>query len=130
MEKLNCHPDPCLTCPYRRDTPAGVWHAAEYMKLPAWDDEQAFAGVFLCHTDQSAVCRGWMEVHQDNLHVRLTMTKIEWDERNKEPTKVPLYESGGEACLMGLAGVERPGAEARAAIMKLLKKAGTGQKAT
>lgn len=37
---------------------------------------------------------------------------------------VPLFESGMEACLHGLSGIEEPGPEARAMIDKLSRKLG------
>ena len=95
--KLHLNPNPCDTCPYRKDTPSGIWHESEYKKLPAWDNPMAFAGVFHCHSqteERQTVCRGWLEVHHDNLQVRLCVaTQIEFNEHNGEPTKVPLYPS-------------------------------------
>src|SRR5438094_1575 len=88
--KLLCLQNPCTSCPYRRDTPPGIWHREEYNKLPAWDDERALKGLFLCHQNEKAICRGWLEVHWNNWSVRLaTMTQI--DMSNYKPTKVALY---------------------------------------
>lgn len=123
--KLACHPNPCSSCPYRKDTPSGVWAREEYLKLPRYDDPNTFAGVFLCHhsttSQQDTVCRGWVEVHERNLGVRLTMFRIDWDKAGREPTKVPLYRSGAEACRAGLRGVRRPSKAAREMSQKLLK---------
>lgn len=105
MTKLACHRDPCPTCPYVRTTPPGVWHPTEYAKLPAWDDPMAMSGTFLCHSDPGAVCRGWMEVHHENLSVRIAqMTTIEMPKPYR-PTAAPLYSSGHEAMLAGMRGV-------------------------
>ncbi len=124
-EKLLCHRDPCASCPYRKDTPAGVWAAEEYRKLPAWDNPQAFAGVFLCHHSnlgsRKAVCRGWIEVHGDNWQARIVaISGVEYMEGATKPTKVPLYRSGAEACRAGLLGVKKPDAKARVVITKLI----------
>lgn len=118
--KLTCAPNPCNTCPYRRDTPVGIWHQGEYDKLPQWDEQMAFAGIFLCHNNPSGLCRGWVEVHNRNMAVRIAMAQVEWNESNLKPTKVPLYRSGSEARRAGLKGIRRPNDKARQSIQKLL----------
>ena len=117
---LNCAPNPCNSCPYRKDTPPGIWAREEYDKLPAWDDKMSFAGVFHCHNAPDAVCRGWLEVHQDNLSVRLTTFRINWDDSNSQPTKVALYASGEEARRAGIKGIKRPSLRARLKIGQIL----------
>lgn len=126
MNDLKCAPDPCASCPYRRDTPAGVWAAEEYAKLPAWDNEQAFAGTFLCHSaniggSSNTVCRGWLEVHNRNMSVRMASFRIDWNEDNSKPTKIPLYLSGAIAARAGMRGVRKPGKAAKTVIKKLCK---------
>src|SRR5947207_7743969 len=96
--KIPCLDNPCATCPYRKDTPPGIWDKSEYDKLPAWDGRafhEANTSIFMCHSanlaGNKAVCRGWLEVHCDNIGVRInTISRIE---HNGIPTKVPLYES-------------------------------------
>lgn len=122
-EKLAMNREPCASCPYRRDTPAGIWAAEEYRKLPAWDDDYQ-PGVFLCHhtplIDCQTVCRGWIVVHGNNLTARLTaMTGVELNAENIKLTKSPLYRSGAEACRAGLRGVAKPKTEAKQVIQKL-----------
>lgn len=59
----------CSSCPYRRDVPAGIWHADEYEKLRAYDrdtSEQPMAP-FLCHQQDGTLCAGWVAVHGMNL---------------------------------------------------------------
>lgn len=125
--KLGCAANPCSSCPYRKDTPAGVWSAEEYMKLPGWDDPHEYPGLFMCHhsttSPQRRVCRGWLEVHSENIGVRLAQyVQIDLGgARNRRPTKIPLYESGAAACVAGLKGVKRPGLKARAMIDKLAR---------
>jgi hypothetical protein len=36
-EILKCGNSPCSSCPYKRDTPPGIWAEHEYEKLPAYD---------------------------------------------------------------------------------------------
>ena len=119
--KLLCLPNPCTSCPYRRDTPPGIWSREEYDKLPAWDNERAMAGIFLCHqSNMKAICRGWLEVHWDNWNVRFAMmTKI--DMTDYKPTDVPLYSSGKEARAAGIRGIKTPSRNARAMVAKLMK---------
>lgn len=121
-EKLKCNPNPCSTCPYRRDVPSGIWDREEYEKLPQWDHEMAFAGTFLCHTDPAAICRGWMEVHERNMSVRLAMFRVEWTEANRKPTKIPLYRSGLAAMRAGLRALARPSGDAKKAITSILER--------
>lgn len=126
MKKLHLNPHPCDTCPYRKDTPSGIWHASEYRKLPKWDDPIAFAGVFHCHNQtesRQTVCRGWMEVHHENLQVRLCIaTQIEFNEHNQNPTTVPLHESGQAAMKAGMRQIKKPSLKAKAKVLKLLRK--------
>jgi hypothetical protein len=125
VKKLALRPDPCSSCPYRRDTPSGVWGAEEYLKLPAYDEFMGGAGTFLCHhspvTGCDTVCRGWLEVQHGNLFARIAAHRVEVNKENENPTKVPLYSSGAEACRAGLRGVRRPGKKAQTVIQKLVK---------
>ena len=126
MKKLHVNPNPCDTCPYRKDTPSGIWHRSEYEKLPQWDDPNKFAGVFHCHNqteDRPTVCRGWMEVHEANLQVRLcARLQIEFNEHNSQPTAVPLHESGEAAMQAGIKAIRKPSAKAKLKVGKLLRK--------
>ncbi len=120
--KLACHPNPCSSCPYARTTPSGIWHPSEYAKLPAWDNPMAMPGTFLCHTDKAAVCRGWMEVHHDNLSVRMAQIASIAMPKNYKPTSVPLYASGLEAAIAGMRGVAKPSIKAKAVIHRIIRK--------
>lgn len=124
QETLAMNREPCASCPYRRDTPPGIWAAEEYRKLPAWDTQFGGNGVFLCHhtpqIERKTVCRGWLVVHGDNITARLTaMSGVELTEENKKMTVAPLYRSGAEACKAGLRGVARPPEKAKAVIQKI-----------
>lgn len=124
--KLHVNPNPCDTCPYRKDTPSGIWCRDEYEKLPKWDNPHAFAGIFHCHQqtpERQTVCRGWMEVHDENLQVRLAIAiHIEFNEHNSKPTPVPLYETGAAAMKAGIRGIRRPSRKAKEKVLKLLRK--------
>jgi hypothetical protein len=114
---------PCATCPYRRDTPPGIWAPEEYLKLPRYDRDE-IAPVFLCHhRERKTACRGWLSVHRDSVAVRLAVLtgKIE-PEAVHVYVGVDLYWSGAEACRAGLAGVEFPDPGARAAIVRLIER--------
>lgn len=130
---LLCPPTPCSTCPYRRDTPTGIWHPGEYIKLAEYDDDPPRESVplatFHCHqetiTGRPTVCRGWLAVHGDIPAVRIAVIRGEIPpEEVDRPVSVPLYGSGREACAAGLRGVSRPGKKARAAIVRLQARGG------
>jgi hypothetical protein len=117
---------PCTSCPYRRDTPPGVWHPSEYEKLRDYDDgapSPSFA-TFLCHhtteTGRDTACRGWLSVHCESVAARLAVLKGEvTDAERYAPVKEPLYASGNEAADAGIKGVKRPGRQARKVIERL-----------
>jgi hypothetical protein len=51
---------PCDACPYRKDTPPGIWDVSEYIKLRA-SDENAFGSVIYgCHLNNGQPCAGWL----------------------------------------------------------------------
>jgi hypothetical protein len=114
---------PCTSCPYRRDTPPGVWHAEEYAKLPLYDTNEELA-TFLCHHSPASgvdtACRGWLTVHCESVAVRLAMLRgtVTPDQVYAE-VKEPLYASGAEAAAAGVAGIKTPGREAKKVIKRL-----------
>lgn len=131
MSPLLCPPAPCATCPYRRDTPPGIWHPEEYQKLVGYDRGLTIPALaaFHCHqemvTGKPTVCRGWLAVHGDSPAVRIAVIRgeIPAEEVDREIT-VPLYSSGKEACAAGLKGVRRPGKKAREAVENLMSRGG------
>lgn len=124
-QALACPPTPCSTCPFRRDTPPGIWHPSEYEKLPRYDSQAPELAVFHCHqqtaTGQETVCKGWLSVFRfDAIAVRLAVAFGALTvEQVKAPCKVPLYGSGAEACAAGLSACRRPGERALRAIRRL-----------
>lgn len=135
--------EPCPTCPYRRDTPVGIWHAEEYHKLATYDEpdymelrERFLAGepvvqpdpplsLFLCHhstmgRSETLLCRGWLTVARESIAVRIGLMqgKISLEQADA-PVRAALYGSGSEARDAGLAGIENPPEATLAAIERL-----------
>lgn len=131
VEPLHVAPRPCVTCPYRRDTPPGIWAPEEYEKLARYDDERVLA-LFLCHqtnaTGTPTACRGWLTVHQESVAARLAVLhgRVTDDQRYAE-VDVELYVTGTEARDAGLAGVKRPDEAAQRAMDKLVAR-GAGRR--
>ena len=127
--KLHVASSPCTSCPYRRDTPPGIWHPEEYAKLERFDDDTKHPGgqeiaTFLCHnspiTDRPTVCRGWLTVHRESVAARLAeiIGQVTGDERYASVAE-PLYSSGREAAAAGMRGVDRPERQAVEVIKKI-----------
>ena len=127
MKPLTVLPEPCSSCPYRRDTPPGVWDRTEYEKLRRFDEgaENPDFATFLCHhttADNEICCRGWLAVHRESVAVRLTMLKgATTPDQVYADVKTPLYATGNEAADAGIAGIEEPSLEARKTIQKVRK---------
>jgi len=118
-------PNPCASCPYRRDVPSGVWAAEEYDKLLDYDGpfhEQATAA-FGCHQADGHLCAGWVG-HRDPadlLAVRIGVIDGRIDpEVYRYRTDVPLFASGAEAAEHGKRDIAAPSAEARATVEKVM----------
>lgn len=127
-------PRPCGSCPYRCDTPSGVWEQDEYEKLtrfdgPTWAQDPS---VFLCHQQDGRLCAGWVGVHDmaESLGLRVAAatgsisTEVA-DECLDYATDVPLYATGAEACEAGLRDVSAPSGTAVKVIDKLAKRRGS-----
>ncbi|MFB4306971.1 DUF6283 family protein [Actinomadura sp. GTD37] len=126
-------PRPCTSCPYRRDVPSGIWAAAEYEKLRAYDQptmEQP-PQVFLCHqrgrdAGDARVCAGWAGTH-DGAHLLAlriaaadgTMAFGDIDATIDYVSPVPLFASGAEAAEHGEAEIAAPGERAVKAMAKI-----------
>lgn len=136
-EPLTVAKNPCSTCPYRKDTPPGVWLADEYEKLRLYDEPEfdrdrpqdwqlPTLAVFLCHHSltQAAdtLCRGWLSVHSDSVAVRLAVANriVTWEQVDA-PVTVELYADGNEAANAGEAAVEHPSADAARAASRLVR---------
>jgi hypothetical protein len=128
----------CPTCPYRKDTPAGIWATSEYEKLALYDEPdfrdpkcKVDAGTYMpelstfhCHqenaTGKPTVCRGWLSVHRNAVAVRLTCAKGALSVSDIPVDSEPLYyETGAQAAAAGLSGCPKPSPEAKKAINSL-----------
>ncbi|MFE4457708.1 DUF6283 family protein [Nocardia tengchongensis] len=125
-------PRPCSSCPYRRDVPSGVWDAAEYEKLRAYDLEIASQppGLFQCHqTDADSglrrMCAGWVGCHRAELlglRLALVTGRISGETFQaavEYHSPIPLFSSGAEAADHGQAEIRHPSLEAVQAITKI-----------
>jgi len=124
-EPACARPNPCPTCPYRRNVPSGIWDATEYAKLAYYDGdtwEQA-PGYFACHQDDGSVCSGWLG-HRDPadlLAVRIGVATEALDPSVLDyHTDVPLFATGAEAAAHGMTDYETPGTAARASAQKIV----------
>lgn len=133
MTRLHVAPRPCNTCPYRTDTPPGIWHESEYRKLAAYDRGFSDGGpmaVFRCHqqtaTGVPSVCVGWLGCHSyDSTAVRMALATGQLEPGDVEAAEncgVELYASGTEAAAAGLAGVADPDEDAQDRIAKLVRR--------
>jgi hypothetical protein len=113
---------PCTTCPYRRDVPAGIWHADEYAKLPRYDGEtfEQLEGtaLFFCHQQDGNLCAGWLGCHDPAELLALRLHRVT-PETFAYRSPIPLFASGAEAAAHGMAGIEAPPEAARRAIAKI-----------
>lgn len=129
MEQLYDAPRPCNTCPYRKDTPAGIWSFKEYIKLPTYDAELGVTNVnvFHCHQETATkvptVCKGWLVVHSESVAVRMAMMLgYLTEEQVEKGTDVELYASGTEAAEAGIREIWDPSPETCDAVQKLMMK--------
>lgn len=131
-ETIGCLPVPCVTCPYRRDVPSGVWAREEYEKLPAYDRptcEQP-AALFMCHQNDGGLCTGWLQSHANRPHAfDLLALRFNWRQFTAEVLKVALsrpavalFRTGAAAAKHGLKALRRPGRKATAAMARILAK--------
>jgi hypothetical protein len=120
-------PNPCSSCPYRRDVPSGVWHEEEYVKLIAYDSDDQPMAVFMCHqTDRDnpkgRLCAGWVACHggYELLALKIGVSFGRYDPSVLDyTTTVPLFESGTAAAEHGMREMADPSYEARVLIEKI-----------
>ncbi len=128
-------PRPCVSCPYRRDVPSGIWDASEYAKLPGYDGPTFAqpAALFLCHQhdrgdDGARVCGGWAGCHDGNelLALRMAVSSREVtvdvaDAIRDYVSPVPLFASGAEAADHGMREIHQPSPAACTAMTKITR---------
>lgn len=121
-------PNPCGSCPYRRDVPSGLWHPDEYLKLPEYEKEtgEQPPAVFLCHQQDGRACAGWVATcdMNESLGLRLAssvgaVADDDLDAFFDYATETPLWPTGSDAAVHGLKDVRNPSPEAERAIRKL-----------
>jgi hypothetical protein len=119
-DKIKINRSPCVSCPYRRDVPSGIWTTEEYDKILPFDND-TFAqppGLFMCHQADGSLCRGWLDCHSGGLlGVRLAAAKGEFDvdelkQAIIEGPSVPVFSSAAEAARHGRKDIDEPGDEA------------------
>jgi hypothetical protein len=116
--------EPCISCPYRRDVPSGLWSAEEYDKLPPYDEDLISQpiGVFVCHATPEHLCHGWAVVGGwDKLALRIYDAGHPDMGDIPEPI-VPLFKTHQEAADHGRAEIDAPSRDARAHVSRLLRK--------
>jgi hypothetical protein len=118
---------PCMSCPYRKDVPSGIWDETEYDLLPRFDGdivEQIEAGatyLFYCHQQDGKLCAGWVGCHStDAIAIRANAHRLDPAVFDYE-SPVPLFESGKAARDHGMRDIEHPGVEAVTAISKVTR---------
>jgi hypothetical protein len=115
-------PVPCGSCPYRKDTPSGIWDRDEYEKLPPYDNEtgsQPF-GVFMCHQRDGCLCGGWLMTHDVQHLLSLRLARVHDSAFDYHPD-VEVFASGREAHDHGVKDLDEPSLEAHRRITGLLK---------
>jgi hypothetical protein len=123
--KNTCGEQPCPTCPYRKDTPKGVWALDHYEALLAYDGEigeQAEKGAFVsfgCHYDNGNLCRGWIDAHGANNLLALRLNPLR---SPVGPPLVEVYGSGREVLEANLPHMLAPNAEAKKAMRKIKRR--------
>lgn len=106
-------PEPCGSCPYRKDVPVGTWHRSEFENLLAHDADPLSGSIFGCHRfrlrpREATVCAGWFLDQErrgfPSIRLRLKLTNV-----SEFPTVVdgghPLYATLKGMCLAN--GVRR-----------------------
>lgn len=103
---------------------SGVWAHEEYEKLRMYDNNECFH-MFLCHQSTVAghqiACKGFLNVHQESVAVRLALLKEEISPDSFTPTKCELHESGNAAADFGERDIKHPKTKAKKTIKKLTK---------
>ena len=130
MKQIDCGKAPCVSCPYRKDVPSGVWAKNEYDKLPGYDGniiEQIPHGIalFYCHQQDGKLCAGWLGAHGPHnlLAVRLAaLNDRVTDAVLNYVSPVPVFSSGKEAAVHGKKSIRRPTKRAKAMVQQLLRK--------
>lgn len=124
-EKISPRKTPCASCPYRLNAPSGVWHAEEYLKLPAYDEEtfDQPVSLFMCHQGDDELCAGWIGCHgpDDMLALRLHAPQVDMDAVYALEVTTPLHPSGKAAADHGLRDMYDPSIDAQETMDKIVR---------
>lgn len=90
---------PCDACPYRRDTPPGIWAREEYERLLVNDSDPMRGATYGCHlntarpADDAQPCAGWLadQKRRGTPSIQLRMVLI------TTPDAMALYEKIDDA---------------------------------
>jgi len=130
-EILTCAARPCASCPYRKDSPSGLWSQEEYDKLLSYDgdipDQLQNDGmaVFMCHQKDGSLCAGWVAAHGPTnlLALRFASAAGSVDPKLFDyTTDVPVFSSGAAARKHGMRDMAQPGSRARVLMKKMVQK--------
>lgn len=132
MTQIRINRAPCVSCPYRRDVPSGIWSTEEYDKIVPYDNETWCQPprVFLCHQADGCLCRGWLDTHGNgngllSLRLACSLGTIDPEAVSKaldEDPATPVFASAAEAAKHGRKAIKRPGRRAREMVLKLERK--------
>lgn len=147
-DKINVPRVACGSCPYRRDTPSGVWAAEHYELLREMDSRRVIdlpypdgkggtvtlptnnpnLATFHCHQENATgcptICRGWLSVERHSIGARLLVATgaIDPEDVPTEDESDIYYSTGTEASEAGLVDIEEPGPEAERLMQRLMHK--------
>ncbi len=92
---------PCGSCPYRVDSPLGLWHRAEFEKVLA-AERDLIGKVFLCHGDakkpreDARPCAGWLIDQRERRMPSLALRMAVSSGREKARDLVERLHDGGD----------------------------------
>lgn len=111
-------PRPCDSCPYRLDSPPGLWSREEYERLPPFDEPETYDQpfhAFSCHQQDGRLCAGWVAVHdmEESMGLRMALvtgavTAEGYQAALTYTTDVPLHPTGAAAAEHGLSRIDDP----------------------
>lgn len=101
----------------------------EYVKLSRYDGEMVDQGLkgghrlFLCHQQDGCLCGGWLAAHGPENLLALHMCAVHPTAHDYK-TDVPVFSSGAEAAVHGMAEIESPSLRARQMMAAIVTKRG------
>lgn len=90
--------NPCNNCPYRTDAPLKLWHASEYEKLLATENDY-MGSIYGCHKNNGSICVGWLMKQDENnfhsiaLRISLSTHKVTREYLDSLHSPAPLYKN-------------------------------------